>query len=177
MDRFFQFAFSLTLRDAFFAALTAFALMVAYISDLPRALVIGGHIALAFSLFQLYRVSTLTLERVRRSEPWRVLKPSERPLGEFALVRARDGLKDVLLRFSKTSAGVACTLFILSLGTSLSGGNQCVPAGPCERHAAPIHSPNRDNARTVVATQQAAPGPRRAPSMINYQSRWLPPVL
>jgi len=35
------------------------------------------------------------------------------------LAIAHDRLEDVLLRFSKSSAGAACTLFILSLGISI----------------------------------------------------------
>lgn len=81
--------------------------------------------ALIFSLLLLYRVTVLTDERVKRTEPWRVLEPHERPRGDFALAIAHDRLEEVLLRFSKTAAGVACTLFTLSLGASLSCGGQC----------------------------------------------------
>jgi hypothetical protein len=125
MDRFAQFAFSLTLRDASFVALAALTLMLGFSFNPPLALVIGAHIALIFSLTLLYRVSLLTDERVRRTEAWRVLEPHERPHGEFALAAAHQRLEEVLLRFAKTSAGVACTLFVLSLGTSLSCTGQC----------------------------------------------------
>jgi hypothetical protein len=119
MDRFAQFAFSLTLRDASFVALAAFTLMVAFSFDPPLALVIGAHVALIFSLFLLYRVTVLTDERMKRTELWRVLEPDERPRGDFALVLAHDRLEEVLLRFSKTAAGVACTLFSLSIAMSV----------------------------------------------------------
>jgi hypothetical protein len=118
MDRLAQFAFSLTLRDASFVALAAFTLMVGFSFDPPLALVIGAHVALIFSLFLLYRVTVLTDERMKRTELWRVLEPHERPRGDFALVLAHDRLEEVLLRFSKTAAGVACTLFSLSIGMS-----------------------------------------------------------
>jgi hypothetical protein len=118
MDRLAQFAFSLTLRDASFVALAAFTLMVAFSFDPPLALVIGAHVALMFSLFLLYRVTVLTDERMKRTELWRVLEPHERPRGDFALVLAHDRLEEVLLRFSKTAAGIACTLFSLSIGMS-----------------------------------------------------------
>ncbi|HKY87422.1 MAG TPA: hypothetical protein VJL90_11735 [Pseudorhodoplanes sp.] len=119
MDRFAQFAFSLTLRDASFVALAAFTLMVGFSFDPPLALAIGAHVALMFSLFLLYRVTVLTDERMKRTELWRVLEPHERPRGDFALVLAHDRLEEVLLRFSKTAAGVACTLFSLSIAMSL----------------------------------------------------------
>lgn len=120
MDRFTQFAISVIARDAGFVALAAVTLMVGFSYDPPLALAIGAHIALGFSLFLLYRVTALTEERLRRTEPWRGLDPQERPRGDFALVRARDSLEDVLLRFAKSSAGLASTLFVLSLGVSLT---------------------------------------------------------
>jgi hypothetical protein len=119
MDRFAQFAFSLTLRDASFVALAAVTLMVAFSFDPPLALVIGAHVALIFSLFLLYRVTVLTDERMKRTELWQVLEPDERPRGDVALVLAHDRLEEVLLRFSKTAAGVACTLFSLSIAMSV----------------------------------------------------------
>ena len=119
MDRFAQFAFSLTLRDASFVALAATTLMVGFSFDPPLALVIGAHVALIFSLILLYRVTRLTDERMKRTEPWRVLEPHERPRGDFALVLAHDRLEEVLLRFSKSAAGVACGLFSASIGYSL----------------------------------------------------------
>jgi hypothetical protein len=126
MDRFAKFAFAVTFRDASFVALAAMTLMVGFSFNPPLALAIGAHIALGFSLFLLYRVTILTDERMKRAGPWRELEPHERPRGDAALAKARDGLEEVLLRFSKSAAGTACTLFILSLGTSLSCG-----AGGC----------------------------------------------
>jgi hypothetical protein len=125
MDRFAQFAFSTALRDASFVALAAVTLMVGFSFNPPLALVIGAHVALIFSLLLLYRVTILTDERVKRTEAWRGLEPHERPHGDSALAIAHDRLEEVLLRFSKTAAGVACTLFTLSLGTSLSCGGGC----------------------------------------------------
>jgi hypothetical protein len=122
MDRFVRFSFEITFRDASFVALTALVLMFAFSFDLPVALALGAHVFLAFSLFLLFRVMRLTTDRLRRTEPWRGLEPRERPQGDHALARARDGMQDVLLRFSQSAAGVACTLYILSLGTSLGCG-------------------------------------------------------
>lgn len=120
MDRFAQYAFSVTARDASFVALAATTLMVGFSFNPPLALVIGAHIALLFSLVLLYRVTVLTDERIKRTEPWRGLEPEERPRGDFALPRARVLLEETLLRFSKSAAGIACTLFVLAIGTSLS---------------------------------------------------------
>ncbi len=119
MDRFAQFSFAVAFRDASFVGLTGVTLMVGFSFDPPLALAIGAHIALMFSLFLLYRVTVLTDERVKRTEPWRELAPHERPRGDFALAIAHNRLEEVLLRFSKSSAGVACTLFVLSLGISI----------------------------------------------------------
>lgn len=130
MDRFAQYAFAVNFRDASFVALAAMTLMVGFSFNPPLALAIGAHVALIFSLFLLHRVTVLTDERVRRTEPWRGLEPHERPRGDSALAIAHDRLEEVLLRFSKSSAGVACTLFILSLGVSLScGANGCFYTG------------------------------------------------
>jgi hypothetical protein len=99
--------------------LAALTLMVGFSFDPPLALVIGAHIALIFSLLLLYRVTRLSEERMTRTETWRVLEPHERPQGNWALRAARDRLEEVLLQFSNRSAGVACTLFVLSLGISI----------------------------------------------------------
>ena len=99
--------------------------MVGFSFNPPLALVIGAHIALGFSLFLLYRVTVLTDERMKRTEPWRELEPHERPRGDVALANARDGLEEVLLRFSKSAAGDglhAVFCHIQSLGTALSCG-------------------------------------------------------
>jgi hypothetical protein len=135
MDRFVRFSFEVVFRDASFVAVGAVTLMIAFSFDPPLALVIGAHVALIFSLFLLFRVITLTKERLPRTEPWRGLQPVDRPQGDYAVARARDGMEEILLRFSKDSAGVACTLFILSLGVSLTcGGDAChaalMPATP-----------------------------------------------
>ena len=79
-----------------------------------------------FCLFLLYRVTVLTDERMKRTEALAGAEPHERPRGDFALVLAHDRLEEVLLRFSKTAAGVAGTCFrcprnvVLAPGTALS---------------------------------------------------------
>jgi hypothetical protein len=120
MDRFAQYAFSATARDAIFVGLTAMPAMVGFSFDPPLALAIGAHVALGFCLFLLYRITILTDERMPQTEPWRGLSPHERPRGDVALTIAHDRMEDVLLRFAKSSAGVACTLFALSLCISWS---------------------------------------------------------
>ena len=130
MDRFAQFSLGVAFRDTSFVALAAITLMVGFSFNPPLALAIGAHIALIFSLFLLYRVTVLTDEHIKRTEPWRELEPHERPRGNHALAIARDRLEEVLLRFSKSSAGIASTLFILSLGVSLScRANGCFYTG------------------------------------------------
>jgi hypothetical protein len=118
MDRFAQYAFSVVLRDAIFVSLTVVPAMVGFSFNPPLAIAIGAHVALAFSLFLLFRVTILTDERVKRTEAWRDLTPRERPQGDVALAMAHDELEYVLLRFSKSAAGVACVLFVLSLSLS-----------------------------------------------------------
>jgi hypothetical protein len=119
MDRFVRYSFEVLLRDASFVAVGAITLMIGFSFDPPLALALGAHIALGFSLFLLYRVTILTEERLPRTEPWRGLSPQDRPRGDYAIARARDGMEDILLRFSKGSAGTACTLFVLSLALSI----------------------------------------------------------
>jgi broad specificity phosphatase PhoE len=80
----------------------------------------GAQIALIFSLFLLYRVSVLTVDRVRRTETWRSLPPHERPAGEHSLVRARERLQQAMLHFAKEASGVACVLLVASLAVSLN---------------------------------------------------------
>jgi hypothetical protein len=126
MERFVRFSFEMTARDAAFVAFGAVVLMLAFSFDLPLALALGAHVFLFFSLFLLFRVTQLTVQRLPRTEPWRSLEPRERPQSDDAIARARDGMQDVLLRFSQGAAGAAVTLFILSLGTSLGcGGAAC----------------------------------------------------
>lgn len=120
MDRFAQFAFSVVLRDAIFVGLAVMPVMVGFSYSPPLAIAIGAHVALAYSLFLLYRITVLTDERVKTTEAWRELTPRERPMGDTALAIAHDTLEDVMLRFSKTSAGIACVLFAISLSLRLT---------------------------------------------------------
>ncbi len=128
MDRFARYARSTISRDAGFVALAAATLMAGFSFDPPPALQIGAQIALMFCLFLLCRVCVLTRERLVRSEIWRGLEPGERPCGDHALARAHERLQQLLLRFAKGAAGVACVLLAGSLAASL---NQTVIRSDC----------------------------------------------
>ncbi len=130
MAQFTQYALSVTARDAGFLALAAVTLMVSFSFNPLLALVIGAHIAFVFSIVLLYRVTILTEERLRQTDLCCGLEPNERPHGELALFKARDRREEILLRFSKSAAALACTLFVLAIGTSLSCGDDgCFYAG------------------------------------------------
>ena len=120
MDRFSEFAFSHLARDASFVALAGVMLMVGFSYNPPLALHIGGQIALMFCLFLMHRASTLSAKTLVRSEAWRALEPHERPRGEPGLAVAHMHLRNDMLRFAKGASCVACTLLVLSLGTSLT---------------------------------------------------------
>ena len=83
MDTFARFAFFTIARDASFAALAAGLLMVAYSFDPPLALVIGASVAMFFTTVMLVRALFLTDEKVVSTEPWLVMQPDERPVGEI----------------------------------------------------------------------------------------------
>lgn len=110
MDQFTRYASFTVARDASFAAVAAVTLMVAFSFDPPLALEIAAHVALGFALVLLVRAFLLTESRVIQSEPWRGLEPELRPSGERAAVWARDCMEGILLRFAKTSSGIACGL-------------------------------------------------------------------
>jgi hypothetical protein len=78
----------------------------------------GASVALLFSLFLLYRAGRLTDERLRRSEPWRGLDPSERPAGELGRRQACESYRHLLLRCAKSAAGNAVVLLAAALASS-----------------------------------------------------------
>lgn len=124
MAQFAQYALSVTARDAVFLALAALTLMVSFSFNPLLALVIGANIAFVFSIVLLYRVSLLIEESLLQTEP------RERPYGELAPSKAHNEREEILLRFSKSAAALACALFALAIGTSLSCGDDgCFYAG------------------------------------------------
>lgn len=118
MDAFSRFAFFTVVRDASFSALAAGILMIAYSFDLSLALVIGASVAMFFTAVMLVRALFLTEERVVATEPWLVMQPEERPVGDAGRAYAYEQLETMLLAGAKSAAGIASLLFGLGLLTS-----------------------------------------------------------
>jgi len=107
-------------RDASFAALAGVTMMVAASGyEAAIALKLGASVALAFCLLMLWRSSSLTDERFRRSEAWRSLRPDERPIGDHGREVARRQMEELMLHFAKGAAGVSGILFTSALMASL----------------------------------------------------------
>ncbi len=115
MDTFSRFAFFTVIRDASLATLAAGILMIAYSFDLPLALVIGASVAMFFAAVMLVRAFFLTEDRVVATEPWLVMQPNERPVGDAGRAYAYEQLETMLLTGAKTAAGVASLLFAFGL--------------------------------------------------------------
>jgi hypothetical protein len=117
-----SFAFYTLARDASFVALAAAMMMLAGFSFEPAlAFKIGATVSLLFCLLLLARSYFLTDERFRRSEAWQSLRPEERPPGEDGRQFARAQFEELMLRFAKTSAGIAGILYGSALMVSASG--------------------------------------------------------
>ncbi|HVY00115.1 MAG TPA: hypothetical protein VHA55_10045 [Pseudorhodoplanes sp.] len=119
-DPFSRFAYFIAARDASFVALAGGLLMVAYSFDPPLALDIGGSVALLYGVVMVLRALRITGDRVVQTEPWTVLKPQERPVGDEGRRRAAERLCAVMLAFAKNASAVACVLFAGALLASLS---------------------------------------------------------
>jgi hypothetical protein len=115
-----SFAFYTLARDASFVAVAATTMMVAASFEPALAFKIGATVSLIFSLVLLARSYFLTDERFRRSEAWRSLLPDERPPGEGGRQFARAQFEELMLRFAKTSAGIAGILYGSALMLSVS---------------------------------------------------------
>lgn len=115
-----SFAFYTLARDASFVALAAATMMVAASFEPALSFKIGATVALIYSLALLTRVYFLNDERYRHSEAWQALRPEERPTGENGQKFARAQLEELLLRFAKTSAGIAGILYCSALTLSVS---------------------------------------------------------
>lgn len=118
MDTFSRFAFFTVARDAGFAALAAGILMIAYSFDMPLAFVIGASVAMFFTAVMLVRALVLTEDRIVVTEPWLVMDPEERPVGDAGRAYAYELLETMFLAGAKSAAGVASVLFGLGLVTS-----------------------------------------------------------
>ena len=71
-----------------------------------------------FTAVMLIRALFLTEDRIVATEPWQVLQPEERPVGDAGRAYARQQLETMLLTGAKSAAGVASFLFELGLLTS-----------------------------------------------------------
>jgi hypothetical protein len=110
------------LRDAGFFAVAAVTLMVGFSFEPALALNLGASVALVFAIVQLLRVSRLTEQRFRHSEVWLALRPDERPTGEHGIRIALNSAQDQMLRFAKSAAGTAVTLYSSGLTLSMTFG-------------------------------------------------------
>jgi hypothetical protein len=120
MDPFSRYAFFTIARDASFVAIADGILMAAYSFDLRLALFIGACVALLFALILLARAFCLTEDRIVASEPWQVLDPEQRPVGDDGRRMARERLMDVMLKFAKNASAAASLMFGTALIASLS---------------------------------------------------------
>ena len=115
MDPFREKAFYLFVWRAWLVGLVATVFMVTRSFELGLALLVGGKVALIFSLALVLYAGWLTDNRVVRVEPWRTLVPHERPTGPAGQRWARNYLERVALQFAQAASGVAIAL----LGSAL----------------------------------------------------------
>lgn len=115
-----HFAFYTLARDSCLVALAAATMMVASSFEPALAFKIGATVWLIFALVLVARSYFLTDERFRHSEAWRALRPEERPPGEEGRRFARTQFEELMLRFAKTSAGIAGVLYCTALMMSAS---------------------------------------------------------
>ncbi len=110
------------LRDAGFFAVAAVTMMIGFSFEPALALDIGASVALLFAVVQMFRASRLTEERFRHCEVWQALEPDERPAGPHGIRFALTAAQDEMLRFAKSAAGTAATLYGSGLSVSLTFG-------------------------------------------------------
>jgi hypothetical protein len=118
METFARLAYVTIARDAGCSALAAGILMVAYSFDPPLALVIGASVAMFFTAVMLVRAFVLTEDKVVATEPWLVMEPEQRPVGDAGRAYASDRLQTLLLSAAKTGAALASIMFGLGLLTA-----------------------------------------------------------
>jgi hypothetical protein len=115
MDTFARFAFFTIARDASVSAFGAGILMVAYSFNPPLALVIGASVVMFFAGVMLVRALLLTEDRVVSTEPWLVMEPEERPIGDDGRAVACERLETMLFSAAKNASGIASVMFGLGL--------------------------------------------------------------
>jgi hypothetical protein len=89
--------------------------MVTHSLELGLALLIGGNVALLYSLALLLYAGWLTDNRIVLVEPWRTLVPDERPAGAPGRRWARNYLARLVLRFAKAASAVSIALLASAL--------------------------------------------------------------
>jgi len=105
-------------RDAAVSAFAGAILMVAYSFNPPMALVLGGSVAMFFAGTMLVRAFFLNEDRLVASEPWQVMEPEQRPIGENVRTAACERLETMLLAAAKNASGIAALMFGLGLLSS-----------------------------------------------------------
>ena len=118
MSQFRENAFYLIVWRAFLAALSGLILIVTHGIALAVAFLISANIALLFSLGLIVWSEQLNEESVVRTEPWRMLKPSQRPAGRAGRKWAYECLRDTALRFAKGASALAIALSASALVAS-----------------------------------------------------------
>ena len=119
MDTFARFAFFTIARDAGVSAFAAGILMLAYSFNPPLALVLGASVAMFFAEVMLVRALFMSEDRVVSTEPWQVMEPEQRPVGDNVRAVACERLETMLLSAAKTASGIASVMF--GLGLSMPG--------------------------------------------------------
>jgi hypothetical protein len=102
--------------------------MLAFSFAPALALTIGANIALLFAIALLLRAACLSEDRIDRTEAWRSLEASERPVGNAGRKTARDDLQEALLRFARAASAAAIVLYTMSLYLSPSADSRSLHA-------------------------------------------------
>ena len=81
-------------------------------------LLIGGGVALVYSLVLVLYAGWLSDDRVVRIEPWRAIEHGERPAGKAGRKWAYNFMNELVLRFAKAASGVAIALLATALAAA-----------------------------------------------------------
>ena len=115
MDTFCNNAFDLLVWRAILAAMIAVVLMATSGLSLALALLVGAHVAFAFSLGLMIWAGRLNDDGIVRVKAWRMLPPGEGPTGSAGRRAARNYLTETTLRFAGAAAAAAIGLAALAL--------------------------------------------------------------
>jgi hypothetical protein len=115
MDTFRKNVFYLLVWRAILVGLIAVVLMATSGLSLALALLVGAHVAFAFSLGLMIWAGRLNDDGIVRVKAWRMLPPGEGPTGNAGRRVARNYLTETALRFAKAAAAAAIGLAALAL--------------------------------------------------------------